>query len=191
VQKALSGRQCTSSNCPPSCLQRSECCHEDSALLVKLSTFVSGTYRKCCQEDSALLAKLSTFVSVTDRQYWLQTQLSGGQPTHLCGADKLGMFPNIPSCRLPLHQLHHFAVPHTHTHTHMDIACNFITNIFHCDTNLNPTWWHSSTILHLYLGETCFESWPHHHLSSLQFSWDHTFIRPWPFPCTVFQSHHS
>ena len=46
-------------------------------------------------------------------------------------------------------------------HTHMDIACNFITNIFQYDTNLNPTCWHSSTIVHIYLVEAWFVSWPH------------------------------
>lgn len=133
-------------------------CHGDSALLAKLSTLVSGTYKNHSQENIPLLAKVSTLclehtesivrktvhfwsncpplcLEQTDRQYWLQTQVACGQPIHLCEADKSGMFPNIPSCRLPLHQLHHFAVPHTH----MDIACNFITNIFQCDTNLNPT----------------------------------------------------
>jgi hypothetical protein len=130
-------------------------------------------------------------VSGTDRQYWLQTQLAGGQPIHLCEADKSGMFPNIPSCRLPLHQLHHFAVPHTHTQTHMDTACNFITNIFHCDTNLNPTCWHSSTILHFILEKPGFSVGHIIAYSSPQFSWDHTFIRPWPLPSTLFQSHHS
>lgn len=150
-------------------------------------TFVSAMCRKCCQEDSALLVKLSTFVSGTDTQYWLQTQLAGGQPTNICETDKSGMFPNIPSCTLPLHQLQHFTVQHTN----MDIECNFIINIFHCDTNLYPTCWYSSTILHLYLGEAWFESWPHHRLCSLQFSRDHTFIRTWPLPCTLFQSHYS
>ena len=101
-------------NCPALCLEHTK------TIVRKTVHFWPKCPPLCLEHTESIVRKTVHFwpnCPPLCLEHWLQTQDACGQPTHLCEADKSGMFPNIPSCRLPLHQLHHSAVPHTHTWT--------------------------------------------------------------------------